>query len=77
MADSIGDIKTILTKMDGRLDHMPTKADLAATGSPLSLQLAKIEERISHMPTKVQMYTAGGAAVAAVLGILAKPMKWL
>jgi len=37
----------------------------------------RVEEWIGHMPTKAQMYAAGGAALAAVTGVMAKGFGWL
>ncbi|GDY37683.1 hypothetical protein [Acidovorax sp. NB1] len=82
IADDISGIKSTLVRMEELLKHSAMKADIARVEEklvPLATKesLARVEERVSHMPTNAQMYVAGGAALAAVMGVMAKGFGWL
>uniref|UniRef100_UPI0028A9F501 hypothetical protein n=1 Tax=Delftia acidovorans TaxID=80866 RepID=UPI0028A9F501 len=66
VAGDIAFIKNTLTRIEEFLKHSAMKPDIA-----------KVEERLAHTPTKAEMYIAGGAAVAAVIGLMAKGFGWL
>ena len=82
LADDISGIRSTLVRMEELLKHSAMKADIARVEEklvPLATKdsLARVEERVSHMPTNAQMYVAGGAALAAVMGVMAKGFGWL
>src|SRR2546427_54189 len=66
VAGDIAAIKNTLTRMEEFLKHSAMKPDIA-----------KLEERLTHTPTKAEMYIAGGAAIAAIMGLMAKGFGWL
>lgn len=77
LVDDISGIKSTLVRMEELLKHSAMKANIARVEeklAPLATKesLARVEERVSHMPTNAQMYVAGGPALAAVMGVMAK-----
>ncbi|WP_280191204.1 hypothetical protein [Delftia sp. PS-11] len=66
VAGDIAAIKNTLVRLEEFLKHAAMKSDVA-----------KVEERLAHTPTKAEMYIAGGAAAAAVIGLMAKGFGWL
>lgn len=73
LADDISGIKSTLVRMEQLLKHSAMKADIAR----LDGRIDQVNERLTHIPTKAQMYVAGGTALAAVLGVMAKGFGWL
>lgn len=73
MADDIGEIKVSLGRVNERLDHMATTTDIAR----LDGRFDQLVERLKHMPHRAEMYLAGGAALAMLLGVMAKGFGWL
>lgn len=82
LAEDVSGIKSTLVRMEELLKHSAMKADIARVEEKLASlatkeSLARVDERVSHMPTNAQMYVAGGAALAAVMGVMAKGFGWL
>ena len=69
-------MKSDIARLEERSTHLASKKDLETALSPLRDDISKLKERLGHMPTKVEMYVAGGGAVAAVLAVVAKGVKW-
>lgn len=77
MTEDLGAIQVQLGRVEERQMHAATKADLNEGLAPIKTSISQMTERLTHMPTNAKMYVAGGAALATVLGVMAKGFGWL
>lgn len=60
-----------LARLDERLNHLATKADLAAVRSDLAGKVGAVETNLAGMPSKTYMWAILGVLVAAILAAVA------
>lgn len=71
MSEDIGDIKVRLGRMEERLTHVSTKADVADAILPVKTSVSQINERLTHVPTKFDLVKAA-IAIPGITWLVSK-----
>lgn len=69
--DAGGDLPRRVERLEGKVDKM------ADDIGEIKVSIGTVVERLRHMPLRAEMYLAGGAALAMLLGVMAKGFGWL
>ncbi|WP_304912446.1 hypothetical protein [Hydrogenophaga sp.] len=66
-----GDLPRRVERLEGKVDKLDEGLQ------QVKISIATILEKLNHLPLRVEMYLAGGAAMAVLLGVMAKGFGWL